>query len=926
MRIPRATYRIQFTPEFGFEQAHRILDYLQDLGISDIYASPIFHARSGSNHGYDVVNPNALNPELGTAQSFEALSDAIREKEMGWLQDIVPNHMAVDHANPYLVDVLENGPSSRYYHFFDIVWDHFYDILHNRLLVPVLGSFYGEALEKGELRLVYDEEGFSVNYFTLRFALRIESYRTLLTPCQEELRDELGEESPDYVQLLGVLYVLETLRTAEGDLDRYNQIKFIKNALWNLYRKNRTVRKKIDDLVALHNGTPGDKESFTPLDTLLAEQNFRLSFWKVASEEINYRRFFSINDLISLRAERSDVFDQTHRMVLDLARQGRFTGLRIDHIDGLCDPAGYLQRLREELGDIYLVVEKIVEPDEPLPPWPVEGTTGYEFMNRVAGVLCRKKSQKAFARLYGSFTGLDDDYEELVYEKKKLIVERHMMGDINNLSHILKDIAGRHRYGSDITMYGLRRSLIEIMAFFPVYRSYFRLDEGRETDRRYVRRAIHLAREKNPGLANEFRYLEKILLLDFDDFLPQEEKSQWLHFIMRFQQFTGPLMAKGFEDTLLYVFNPLLSLNEVGGSPDRFGFTREEFHTYQKRRAAEWPHALSATATHDTKRGEDVRARLNVLTEIPQEWGRHIKSWSRINRPHKGRVGRRKMPSANDEYFLYQTLLGTWPFGDFDRCAYLERLREYAVKAVREAKVHTAWIKPDQEYEQTYLDFIEKILADEAFLQEFLPFQRRIAGFGIVNSLSQILLKLAAPGVPDIYQGTELWDFSLVDPDNRRPVDFEHRRRVLAQLETAAEANLAGLLEELLHTAHDGRIKLYLLWRALCLRRRLAPLFEKGDYLPLAAKGARAEHLVAFVRRHDEGQIATLAPRFPATLDPQGGWPLGEIWAETELLFPPQSAGTWRDAFTGREVVVPERCPLAELLAHFPVALLEKVG
>jgi (1->4)-alpha-D-glucan 1-alpha-D-glucosylmutase len=916
MRIPSATYRIQFTPDFGFVQAH---------GISDLYASPIFHARSGSNHGYDVVNPNALNPELGTPGSFDELLDEVRERKMGWLQDIVPNHMAFDHANPYLVDVLENGSASRYYHFFDIVWDHFYDVLHNRLLAPFLGSFYGEALENGEVRLVYDREGFSVNYFNLRFALRIESYRRLLTPCLEALREKLGEESADYIQLLGVLYVLETLRTQEGDLDRYNQIKFIKNTLWNLYRKTPSIRAKIDEVVSLHNGTPGDKESFTPLDTFLSEQNFRLSFWKVASEEINYRRFFSINDLISLNAEREEVFTETHQLVLRLAREGRFTGLRIDHIDGLCDPAGYLQRLREELGDIYLVVEKIVEPDEPLPSWPVEGSTGYEFMNRITGVLCNQKSQKAFSRLYASFTGLDDDYEELVYEKKKLMVERHMTGDINNLAHLLKDIAGRHRYGSDITMYGLRRSLIEIMAFFPVYRSYFRPEEGREADRKYVRRAIHLALEQNPGLVNEFRFLQKILLLDFDDFLPEEEKKEWLHFIMRFQQFTGPLMAKGFEDTLLYVFNRLLSLNEVGGSPDRFGFTTEEFHAYQKRRSTEWPNALSASATHDTKRGEDVRARLNVLSELPQDWGRQIKSWSRINRAHKGRIGRRKMPSANDEYFLYQTLLGTWPFGDFDRRVYLDRLHEYAVKAVREAKVHTAWIKPDQDYEQTYLDFIEKVLADESFLQEFLPFQKRIAWFGVVNSLAQTLLKLAAPGVPDIYQGTEMWDFSLVDPDNRRPVDFDFRRRTLQELEAGAKSDLASLLRELMSSPEDGRIKLFLVWRALSLRRRCQGVFEQGDYLPLAAQGRCADHLIAFARRHEERQVIALAPRLPASLTSEGEWPVGGVWADTAVLLPDGSAGMWRDALTDREFTVSERLPLDDLLKLFPVALLEKI-
>ncbi len=637
MRLPNATYRLQFTPDFGFGDARKILPYLQELGISDIYASPVFHARPGSTHGYDVIDPNALNPELGSADEFQQLAAEVRALQMGWLQDIVPNHMAFARGNSYLMDVLENGASSRHYHFFDITWDHFYDVLHHRVLAPFLGSFYGDALENGQLQLLYDAEGFCINYYDLRFPLKIESYQHLLTPCVEALRGRLGEENADYIQLLGVLYVQQTLRSEPGDLDRYNQIKFIKNTLWNLYRKNERIRREIDGLVSFYNGSPGDSESFTPLDHLLGEQNFRLSFWKMAAEEINYRRFFSINDLISLRAERPEVFAETHRLVLAEVAAGHFTGLRIDHIDGLCNPAEYLRRLREKVGDeLFLVVEKITAPGEPLPDWPIQGTTGYEFMNRVCGLFCQKGNAKAFSRLYAGFAGPQADYPELVYEKQKLIVERHMMGDINNLAHLLKHIASRHRYGTDITMYSLRRSLIEIMAAFPVYRSYLHPDGGRDADRKYIHQAIQTALARNPGLTNEFRYLEKILLLQIDEFLPAEETDQWLQFVMRFQQFTGPLMAKGFEDTLLYVYNRLLSLNEVGGAPERFGFSAEEMHAYFRRRLAEWPHALSATATHDHKRGEDVRARLSVLSEMPQEWGRQLRALEPPQSPAQG--------------------------------------------------------------------------------------------------------------------------------------------------------------------------------------------------------------------------------------------------------------------------------------------------
>ncbi|MBE0598024.1 MAG: malto-oligosyltrehalose synthase [Desulfuromonadales bacterium] len=924
MRIPAATYRLQFTPEFGFEQAREIVPYLRALGVSDLYASPIFHARPGSLHGYDVVDPNAFNPQLGTPESFQRLLKQVRLEDLGWLQDIVPNHMAFDRGNHYLVDLLENGASSRYYQFFDIGWEHFYDILQGRVLAPFLGSFYGEALESGQLQLTYDEEGFSVNYYAMRFALKIESYLHLLLPCQELLRGRLGDENSDYVQLLGVLYVLKTLRVEAGELDRYNQIKFIKNTLWNLYRKNQDIRRQIDHTLTEYNGRPGDRESFTPLDHLLGDQNFRLSFWKVAAEEINYRRFFSINDLISLQAEREEVFAETHRLILEQTAAGNFTGLRIDHIDGLCNPAQYLERLRRQAGDqIYIVVEKITAPGEPLPDWPIQGTTGYEFMNRVGGLFCRQQNARAFSRLYASFIGSETPFEEMVYEKKKLMVERHMMGDINNLAHLLKTIASRHRYGIDITMYSLRRSLIEIMAAFPVYRSYLHPQGEREADRRYIHQAIQAALARNPGLANEFRYLEKILLLAFDEFVSPEEQQEWLHFVMRFQQFTGPLMAKGFEDTLLYVYNRLLSLNEVGGAPERFGFSGEEFHAYCQRRQAEWPHALSATATHDHKRGEDMRARLQVLSELPQEWGRQLRAWSRLNRRHKGRLGRRKMPSANDEYFFYQTLLGTWPFSDFDRQEYLDRIKEYAVKAVREAKVYTAWIKPDQEYEQTYLDFVEKILSDEPFMSEFLPFQRRLAWYGMSNSLGQLLLKMTAPGVPDFYQGTELWDLSLVDPDNRRPVDYRWRRQLLAQLQVAAKKDLPALLAELLAHPEDGRIKLYLLWRALTGRHQQLELFQTGDYLPLTVEGRGADHLFAFARRQGGKSALVVVPRFLTSLVAAEEWALGEpVWKDTLIHPPPGETTGWRNILTDEPVAAGDRLKAADLLHRFPLGLL----
>ncbi len=928
MRIPDATYRLQFTPDFGFLKASGILDYLQTLGISDIYASPVFFARPGSTHGYDVVDPNALNPELGTSEEFDGLMEKIHDLGLGWVQDIVPNHMAFDKANPYLVDVLENGSSSRFYDFFDINWDHFYEIFRGKILAPFLGGFFGEALEGGQLKLSYDREGFSINYYDQRFALKIESYAELLTPCMEAARQHLGEENPDYIQLLGILYVLETLRTEPGDLDRYNQIKFIKNTFWNLVRKNSTIRKNLENTLLHLNGEPGNLETYISLGHLLSEQNFRLSYWKVAAEEINYRRFFSINDLISLRAEREEVFENTHAFIREQVTGGRFTGLRVDHIDGLSDPAAYLERVRRMGGDIYLLVEKILEVDEPLPDWPIQGTTGYEFMNRVAGLFCRTENRKQFNRLYLSFSGTNADYGDLEYEKKKLIIERHMIGDINNLAHLLKNIASRHPYGSDITMYSLRRSLMEIMACFPVYRTYFHPGGERKVDRRYIGQAIQQALARNPGLTNEIRYLRKILLLEMDEYLPEEEKTLWLQFIMRYQQFTGPLMAKGFEDTLLYVYNRLLSLNEVGGDPERFGFTPKEIHAYLENRALQWPHGLSAMATHDTKRGEDVRARLNVLSEIPQEWRRQVREWSRLNRDLKGRIGRRKMPTTNDEYFLYQTLLGTWPNGGFDREKYLERIRDYVVKAVREAKVHTAWIKPDSDYEETYLRFVEGILhpgEENAFLRNFLPFQRRIAFFGFLNSLSQTLIKLVAPGVPDFYQGTEFWDLSLVDPDNRRPVDYEARRRALKEIRAGLDrADLSGFLTEILENWQNGLIKLFLIYRTLEFRKKNSDLFGQGNYLPLETGGLRQDNLFAFSRELEDTRIIMTVPLFLCEMvdGEKEDLPLGEsLWEDTFIIVP-ESRNLWRNVLTGETIEATGKIRAADAFRQFPVGLL----
>ncbi len=817
MNMPTATYRIQFNPDFGFQAAQTVISYLADLGISDLYASPIFKAVKGSLHGYDVVDPNHLNPELGGPSDLEGLAAELRTYNMGWIQDIVPNHMAIDSENRLLMDILENGSSSRYFQFFDVDWDYPAASLNKRILAPFLGRFYGECLEDGEIALQYGPDGFKTAYYNLAFPLRIESYLNLFNNLSQ-LKRKLPEDNPDFIKLLGILYVLKSLSSSDEPEERNNQIKFIQHTMWEAYNSNAVIKAFVDENVRTFNGEKGKAESFNFLDDLLSQQVFRLSFWKVAAEEINYRRFFCVNGLISLKVEDDHVLNHTHGLIFDLIERRIVTGLRIDHVDGLYDPASYLKKVRGRAPAAYIVVEKILDLNEDLPPfWPVQGTTGYDFTNYVNELFCQKKNERAFCKIYAGVTGLKNSYEDVVRDNKKLMIQEDMASDVHNLAQLLKNISSRDRHGSDITLTALQRALTEVLAVFPVYRTYISQVVVSDDDRKYILAAVDRARANFPALLHGFAFVRRFLLLDFPDYVSEEEKRDWLHFAMRFQQLSGPVMAKGVEDTTHYVYNRLLSLNEVGGRPGQFGCSLEEFHNFNAKKRELWPDSLNATSTHDTKRGEDARARINVLSEMPDEWLKKLRTWIRINRGKKKRVHGLAVPDRNDEYFLYQTLIGAWPFSD-DRVsrASLKELRRYIVKAVREAKVHTAWLKPDTEYENAYVSFAEKILArSEAneFLKELIPFCRRVSHYGILNSLSQTLIKITSPGVPDFYQGSELWDLSLVDPDNRRPVDFEKRRAMLAGIREQDDADIGRLVQDLLSTKEDGKIKLFLIYR-----------------------------------------------------------------------------------------------------------------
>ncbi len=931
MDIPVSTYRFQFSPSFTFSEAARAVPYLARLGVSHVYASPVFAAREGSSHGYDVVDPLAINSEIGSREQMLELARELKARGIGWVQDIVPNHMAFSSANRMLGDVLERREHSPYFNFFDIEWDHPYESLKGKLLAPFLGSFYSEALERGEIGIVYENGALSAAYYDHRFPLLLQSCDEVFARDLSRLEQALGATSSEYVKYLGAV---RHLRTLAGEAGTGEQIAYAKESLRRQYDANGTIREYVDTNLAAFSARTGGDEALERLDVLLARQAFRLSFWKVAAEEINYRRFFSINDLICLRAERREVFDHIHRLIFDMVGRGVWDGLRVDHIDGLLDPYTYLDRLRRACPESWLVVEKILDRHEHLPPhWPVQGTTGYDFMNLAAGLFCRKEAEKDFTRMYARRVGRIRPYPEVLAEKKRLILGKHMAGNIDNLAQLLKRIAAGERHGRDITLYALRRALVEVLVYFPVYRTYVNRERFDEQDRGYLKEAVDTARRAHPDLEYELDFIADYLLhLDGDDRETPDRQRILRDYVMEFQQHTGPLMAKGCEDTVFYVYNKLVSLNEVGGNPSEFGVSIEEFHRANEERCRTWPHTMNATATHDTKRGEDARLRINVLTEIPGEWRSHVGAWARLNRHRKSVRQGARLPDANDEYFFYQTLIGTYPFSDEELPAYRKRLSDYVVKAVREAKVHTAWVKPDSEYEGACVAFVSALLDTRRrnrFLESFLPLQRKVAFYAMFHSLSQVLLKATSPGVPDFYRGNELWDFSMVDPDNRRPVDVALRERLLSEIIAGYESDAASLSANLLEHASDGRIKLFLTWRCLQARRNLRDLFTHGEYLPLEVEGRHRERVVAFARRNETQWAITLAPRLLCSVVDQGRLPLGyDVWADTACVLPEGAGSRWKNQVGGEEIVAEGRINLGVAFARFPAALLfgERAG
>jgi (1->4)-alpha-D-glucan 1-alpha-D-glucosylmutase len=956
--VPRATYRLQLNRDFTFAQATAVVPYLSALGISHCYISPFLKARPGSMHGYDIVDHNSLNPEIGGPEEFDHFVDTLHKHEMGLILDIVPNHMAVMGSdNEWWLDVLENGPASSYACFFDIDWRPLKDELHGKVLVPVLHDHYGTVLESGELKLVFRKENgdFYIAYKEHRFPIGPREYPRILRRSIESLLLKLGEQNPDLLELQSLITAfghlpgrqeLSSERLAERNRDK----EINKRRLAALCARAPQIAVGIEEAVDAMNGNPADPESFESLHELIKAQTFRLANWRVASDDINYRRFFDTNDLAGICTENEAVFQATHRLILNFVAEGKVDGLRVDHPDGLYDPAQYFERLRRSLveaanhgksgeaGSRYVVIEKILTGSERLrSEWPVAGTTGYDFSNLVNGLFVDPAAAARFARIYHNFTRNEIDFGELAYRCRKLIIRVALVSELNVLANRLTRIALSKRHTCDFTLNSLRDALMEVVANFPVYRTYVSPAGISESDANYIDGAIRAAKRRNPAVdTSVLDFVRDVLLTRIADGQDPAYQKTVTAFAMKFQQFSSPVMAKGLEDTAFYRYNRLVSLNDVGGDLHCFGLTAPAFHAANQERLRDWPHTMLATSTHDSKRSEDVRARINVLSEIPGLWRLHVRQWKLLNCEHRRVVNEQTAPSANDEYFLYQTLIGAWPAEPFsnadDRKIFRERIENYMLKALREAKQNTSWINRNTEYEHAVSSFVAALLNTDSgnpFLDNFVPFQQRVARIGLWNSLSQTLLKLACPGVPDIYQGNDLWDFSLVDPDNRRPVDYFRRARALEDLRNFGNDPGNSAAKESLAAPQDGRLKLYVIWKTLGLRKQYPALFREGEYVPLAVHGARANHAVAFIRRFEGVNALVIVPRLIGGLLSQlEGSPTGpEIWQDTHILLPScPCSTTYRSVFTGDapELVKTAdqlRMNLSTALADLPVAL-----
>lgn len=833
MNAPVATYRVQLNQDFNFDKLKQIVPYLNQLGISHIYSSPIFQAKEGSSHGYDIVDPNQISTNLGGQAAFDSLMHEVSSYGLKWMQDIVPNHQSYSPENKMIYDLLKNGPCSEYNSYFDIDWDHPSRRLKNKVLAPFLTEPYIQSLKKGYISLT-EENNLEINHNKTTFPIN----KQVGTKTKQEI-------------------------------------------------------ERIDSNLLL-------------LKKLLSEQFYSLAYWKVALKQINYRRFFDIIDLIGVQVENPSVLENTHRLIFELANSGRFSALRVDHIDGLCDPEGYLNRIRETLPEVFLLVEKILTGKEQLPTsWPIQGSTGYDFLNVINNLFIQKGNERQINSFYKGFSGNTQPFSDQLYNCKRLIIENYFLGDIKNLVRLIYSLTKVEC--EKITTQAMQQALVVLLACFPVYRGY--VNFGKSAYEPFIE-ALRQARDKTPELTNELSAISNVLQRS-------QTSPKALHAIMRLQQFTGAVMAKGLEDTTFYRYNRFISANEVGGNPEKLGCSKAEFHNFILERQRSWPFSLNATSSHDTKRGEDTRARLNVISEIPEEFANSLVDWSKTNQVCKRRFNGKLAPDRNEEIYLYQMLLGAYPSTADEKPEFINRIKMHMIKALREAKQNSNWLSPNTFYETAVECFIEQILSNKDFMEAFLPLQQKIAFYGFFTSLSQVLLKMTCPGVPDFYQGTELWDLNMVDPDNRRPVNYLIRQQALneiAKLEPSRAQSLLG-------SSCNVKAKLYLIYKILNLRQKSKQLFDEGTYMPLEVKGEHKDYVVAFMREKNDLTTVVIAPRFlTRVIEPNTAWRSAD-WADTAICLSSSKHSNFTNTLTGQKINS-DKIYIKEILGDFPVAVL----
>ena len=899
MNIPSSTYRVQLSSVFSFKDLKKITAYLEEMNISTVYASPVFQARRGSTHGYDVTDPLKINKEIGTIEELKEISDNLKARNMSWLQDIVPNHMAYDSSNTWLYDVLEKGSASEFYEFFDANWEG--ETEGGKIMAPFLGEPLEDVVQKGDLTVRYDKDTFNFYYFDNKYPVSIKSYPQIISIAQNIIEKRLSEDNSIYGQLEDIAEGIENVSSKEKNWQHY------KAELHQLFEQDEEVQN------AVFSATELISSSRELLLDLLSHQHFQLVHWKTTEKEINYRRFFTINDLLCLKMENPGVFRKYHEFIKTLCDERVFDGLRIDHIDGLFDPEKYLNNLRSLAGpNQYIIIEKILEWGETLSSqWPIQGTSGYGFLALVNHLFTDINGEKEFTRAYQSISPWEQPYEELIYNKKLFILKERMGGELNNLYALMLEL---NLLGPDRNQGVWTEALAGFMAGFPVYRIYPKKFPLSNRQIGVIEEAYKIALDKLPAFQKQLDYLRSI-------FLGNSEKPETsaLYFLERCQQFTGPLAAKGVEDTAFYIYNRLISHNEVGDSPHVFGITSAYFHERMGQRKQHFPLSINATATHDTKRGEDARMRINVLSEMPAEWFSKIDEWRRVCEGLKSKLG---VPDYNEEYFIYQTLIGALPQPEASHDSFVQRTKDYMLKVLREAKVHTSWSEPDEAYEEAVFTFIGSVLESKDFNASFEPFSNQTAFFGAVYSLGQCLIKTTAPGIPDIYQGTELWDLSYVDPDNRRPVDFDLRAQILHEIK-ANDSN-PDYLHELLENISDGRVKMYTLHKCLKERRSNQHIFDQGDYLPLVVSGKHKDHVICYARRQDTDWYIIIIPRHIVALCGDTKYPMGEaVWSDTHISVSKECPAALTNIFTGEKLSITDKLYLHHALSLFPVAMLK---